>query len=380
MRHVLTLIAQTLRRPPRAVRPAIVQVALTSAVVVSFLVSTALGERRSDDVQPLLDDIAGNAMPAIEELTWARRELRRIAALLGAASEAPRPETLAALRDGRDRLHAALARYLAVPFFEGEHALWEAMQRDRAGLDAAIDLALAAPPGVDVTIALAEAEELVAATDAALDDLVLFNVAHGRRAAAAIARARAAASRVTFVAESMSVLLAGIAACVAVIVQRRVAREVEGEKADAEARARSAATRADELEIFAARVAHDLLSSLSATSNALAIVQGAAPADDRIQRAVSRGASGVIGVRRIVDGLLQFARADAAGPSGGRAHVRDVVRCVLDASAADAAEHGVALAEGPLGDCYVACSEGVLTSLVTNLVANAIRYALLSAS
>jgi signal transduction histidine kinase len=126
--------------------------------------------------------------------------------------------------------------------------------------------------------------------------------------------------------------------------------------------------------MFASRVAHDLLSPLSATAMALALVQQRAGGVPGVHPAVARGLSSLMRVRQTVDGLLQFARAGAQRPEGATARVVDVVRSALEGAAAEAEERGIALVAPEPAPCEVACSEGVLTSLVTNLVVNAIRH------
>jgi signal transduction histidine kinase len=76
-----------------------------------------------------------------------------------------------------------------------------------------------------------------------------------------------------------------------------------------------------------------------------------------------------------VHGLLGFARAGARPEQGASAASRQVIHDVLTGLGPTAQERSVALVlEEPFAECHVGCSSGVLTSIVSNLVLNAIKY------
>jgi signal transduction histidine kinase len=75
-----------------------------------------------------------------------------------------------------------------------------------------------------------------------------------------------------------------------------------------------------------------------------------------------------------VDDLLEFARAAAMEPRGASADLREVVDEVVDELGAVAREHGVELRVDAVEHERVACSPGVLGSIVGNLVRNAITH------
>src|SRR5207237_6582985 len=103
---------------------------------------------------------------------------------------------------------------------------------------------------------------------------------------------------------------------------------------------RLAERKAEELEQFAGRVAHDILSPLSAVALALGVAQKSAP---NAAEALSRGTSSLNRVRRIVDGLLGFARAGARPEPGARTEVAPVVAGLAEELAPLAAERGAIL-------------------------------------
>jgi signal transduction histidine kinase len=87
-----------------------------------------------------------------------------------------------------------------------------------------------------------------------------------------------------------------------------------------------------------------------------------------------RGASSLARVRRIVDGLLGFARAGAAPEPGARAEVLPVVTGLVEELSPFAAEQSAALRVDAPPGYAVACTPGVLLSLLGNLMRNAVKY------
>jgi signal transduction histidine kinase len=134
-----------------------------------------------------------------------------------------------------------------------------------------------------------------------------------------------------------------------------------------------AARRADELEQFAGRVAHDILGPL--TSAKIALTYAAERTNDAaVMGMLARGHRGVARVSMIVDGLLRFARAGAQPEPGIVTPVRPVLEGIMAELEPLAAQAETRLVLEPLEECAVACNAGVLSSLVENLVRNAIKY------
>src|SRR2546425_444560 len=90
--------------------------------------------------------------------------------------------------------------------------------------------------------------------------------------------------------------------------------------------------------------------------------------------ALQRAQSSLSRVRRIVDGLLEFARAGARPEVGARADLRVVAAGLLDELGPFAAQRHAALRFEDMPDCAVACSPGVLLSLLGNLLRNGLKY------
>jgi signal transduction histidine kinase len=134
-----------------------------------------------------------------------------------------------------------------------------------------------------------------------------------------------------------------------------------------------AARRADELEQFAGRVAHDILGPLSATKVALAYA-AAHNSDAGTNRMLERGLRSVTRVATIVDGLLRFARAGARPEPGVFTSVRPILSSLVAELEPVAVEAETELVLAPVPECAVVGNPGVLTSLVENLVRNAIKF------
>jgi len=129
-----------------------------------------------------------------------------------------------------------------------------------------------------------------------------------------------------------------------------------------------------ELEHFADRVAHDIMSPLAGVSIALAVAQKTVGSDPAAKRVIDRGTQTLLRVRRMVDGLLEFARSGARPPALVETDVRTVLDDVAEGVRDDAEQRNIELRIEPFPPCSVKCSQGVLTSLVSNLVRNAIKY------
>jgi signal transduction histidine kinase len=133
------------------------------------------------------------------------------------------------------------------------------------------------------------------------------------------------------------------------------------------------ASRAEELEAFAGRMAHDVLSPLGTVSLATAVVRTRSP-DPVARDALARIDRSLVHVRRVVEALLGFARAGARPEPGASAEAAPAIDAVLDQVRAEAAAARVQLRREPVEPCRVACAEGVLRSLLWNLASNAVKH------
>jgi signal transduction histidine kinase len=178
-------------------------------------------------------------------------------------------------------------------------------------------------------------------------------------------------------ASTLSYSLHGIAAILALLVlaaAMRLSRAHERlllERAAAiEERNRLTERRAEELELFAARVAHDLKNPLGAI--ALRVLS-AQRSPERGPEVLARVSHNVERMNGIVDELLAFARSGAAPEPGAVTELAPVVDEVLSDTRPTAQAAGVAFGR-ELRASPVACAPAALHSIVGNLVRNAVKY------
>jgi signal transduction histidine kinase len=128
-----------------------------------------------------------------------------------------------------------------------------------------------------------------------------------------------------------------------------------------------------ELELFASRVSHDILSPLSSTRLAIDSALKA-EGDPAIRRKLERGLGGLERVTRIARALFDFARAGARPAAAERGDVRAVVDEIVDEYRPIASDQGARLEASVPAQGQVACNEGLLTAALSNLVRNAITH------
>jgi signal transduction histidine kinase len=206
-----------------------------------------------------------------------------------------------------------------------------------------------------VTVERGDSAEL----DDTLERLVELNAVAGVEVGSAVQAARHGTHRIVMVLDSCIVTMAVLAAALAAVSLRRAMRTLE--------------ERSSELDQFAGRVAHDVLGPLSATVFALELASRRYPADEGLQSVVARGLSGVERSRRLVDGLLEFARAGGAREARS-CSLPDVSNDVVADARAEAAAARIRLRVDAIDPCVVACDAGVLASMLSNLLGNAVKH------
>jgi signal transduction histidine kinase len=159
------------------------------------------------------------------------------------------------------------------------------------------------------------------------------------------------------------------AACCVILVIGLLMRAVTRELVQAEI----AKVRITDLEDFAGRVAHDIRSPLASVALAVDLAKRR-PGEVRAQSALERAARTMQRMSSLVDGLLVFAKAGARPAEGAEADVRAVASDVVEATRLVAEERGIAVELDDVSPTVVACGPGVLTSMLSNLVDNAIKY------
>jgi signal transduction histidine kinase len=341
-------------------------VATLAVVVAAFVGGSGFSEYRTSRTHALTAEIATDESPSIEHLAAARAELRDLQRLLNthvlqaSTGQATETETL---KQVRGRLRSDLEAYLALPKLPAERALWERIDKKLVDVDVLAGRILeeTAARRFDPARALL-VDQLPAAIDDEADAIITaiqFNAARVREVAGEIEGERRSRLLWVFGLDAVSVALA---VALALLALRLLAAK--------EAIARR---RAEELEGFAGRVAHDLLSPIAAVE--MSVVTATRTEGPRRTTALGVARRGLERARGLIDDLLSFAQAGARPTQGATALVPTVLDGVLEEIRQPALDHGVTIEVPRLQRALaVSCAPGVLASLLGNLMRNAIKH------
>ncbi|HEY8089555.1 MAG TPA: HAMP domain-containing sensor histidine kinase, partial [Polyangiaceae bacterium] len=309
---------------------------------------------------------AQNSLPSIEALSAARAALRHIdvgAAQLTDDLAAHRTPSARAIEEARADLARDFAAELDTENYPGEGPLISEAERALGKLDAA--LARLGGPVADPAAAYSSVHLAVDAADAAIDGLFELNAEHAREEITRVMVVRRTTSRSGFVIDAACVVLTAIASGVTIRAARK-RREAE------QAHEQLMAERTRELDMFAKRVAHDLLSPLSSLSFTLSSAQRAISKGESAKPFFERADACLRRSRKLVEGALEFARSGATHGEAV-ADVGDALRGAIDEARSDEGEPAEIRIES-FEDVRVRCAPGVLSSVIGNLVRNALKY------
>ena len=270
-----------------------------------------------------------------------------------------------------------------------------AFDRDRGALDQALAAFRAAPPAVPEDARAADVIGRIDTATRALDRTATLveagaldearQVDH-RAAVRPAGRAIGAmldvdADRIRLLSEQIASidarqkrvapLLDAAAALVSLVLMVIAVHTVRQYARLANERNQLAERRADELEIFAARVAHDLKNPLGALSLRIATLRrrlGDERGDlDRLSGVVER-------MQGIIGGLLDFARSGGRPERAARADVAETLTELIADFLPEAEHAGATLTTEPFAPVAVACPPAALASVLSNLLRNAVKY------
>jgi signal transduction histidine kinase len=347
-----------------ATRLALAQVVLMVAVIGAFVADSVVDLRESNAATRDVGDITGDVMPSIEYLARARGELHALDEALARAVRTGATATIAADVGGkRQAIDVALASYLALPLFPGERALYSEVADAKADFDRTVAQTIASLKTQDSAAVQSSREAEAQASqrlDAALERLAVFNAEQGARVGHHLVAGQERIQTRALLFDGVLAILALGATALAAVIWRRSVLAME---------ARSA-----ELDAFAGRVAHDVLSPLMAVSMGLSLSKMRLAGDEAATVTLERASRALERVRVLVSGLLEFAQSGAGPASQKTTEVCATIRSVLDYVDSEAVAAGVEVQLEPSKERRVACAPGILTSLVQNLVRNAIKH------
>ena len=337
-----------------------------AAVAVVFTAGMAVSQLFSLAIRTAAREITGNSSPTISYLSSMRSALRQLEVLVtdhvnacirGDCAPAP-----ARVRDLRRLLRGEWLAYRQLPTFPSETDRWPQVEDELARLEEALTLTLAAAGDGDAAAASRLARTSVRPAFDQLDDSIAtitdFDRAQGLGVASRIDELARDSVITSVLLDLISIALTALTGMLAIRFVRRNEQALRD--------------RADDLDQFAGRVAHDIMSPLATTAAAIHLARRDAGEVGRT--ALDRGENGVRRVQRLVDGLLQFARAGAAHSPDASADVREVLEDVVAELRPVADTARVALHVDLAEALAVACSPGVLTSVTSNLVRNSITH------
>ncbi len=347
-------------------------VGVSAGVVVAFIVAALLAQYVQNAIVGRTGDLVTNAMPSVKALTAARGSLHAMDRDFEreAVDERERAAVQTRATTDRQNLDEEIATYTALPFFPHEPELFAHVTDALAFLDAHYAAWKASPSPATLATLRADA----ALVDMALERVIMFDAEQGQRLGLEIERIRGGSMGIVALVDGIAVLLAGGAVLLAVRELRRAARARQFEDAARAEREAALRERNEALGQFAGRVAHDVLSPLSTTMLSLDLLRQSHQQDQAALRTTERGIAALQRVHALVDGLLEFARAGGKPEPGAKAEVAPVLGDLIEGLQALAQERHIVLSLDPIPPGWVACSPGVLTSIVTNLVQNAMKY------
>jgi signal transduction histidine kinase len=339
--------------------------------VASFVGATAYTQRQMITLDALSTIIETNAVPSIEYLGRGGIRVKRVRQLIYDAIASPRTQTtsLSTARTELQALEHDIDRYLQLTPLPGERDLWTALGRD---LDRGVNLArlvIDAADSSDVRAAsLLMQMQAEPALDRATETMLAameFDVKESERLAREVRAVRRATTQRIVILDVLATTVALVAAAIAFRTSREHDRLLRKHNLLLN-------ERVTDLDRFAGRVAHDILSPLDTVGVGLALVERSADSESRVH--IVRARRSVQRVKQLVEGLLRFARAGATVDARSRCPVDVVLANVAADCLEPARESGIDVVVEPCQQFEVGASVGVLTSIVQNLVWNAIKY------
>jgi len=347
------------------------------AVVACFAGSTAYTQWRVQRLDEAASTIANVDTATIEHLATLRGGTHDLLQLLTEHLDRAaqgQPLDREQIRSARDKLEAGLQEYRALPADPSGPDRREEYEGKIAALNAAVERVLGEVDRNDLVRARQvfdrDLRTAIQGARTALMESIHEHAAHARGLALSIRSIRSRSTAVAYGLNALSLVLGGIAIALAIAGVRRYTRLLESQRQLLE-------RRAEELELFADRIAHDVLGPLTGLSAFLAILDRRLPEAEKnnLRKAMELARSGLMRSRRLVNDLLDFARAGARPGDGASSDVTDALGSAVQELQSRAHESGVELRiEFPPEPCAVSCRPGVLMSVIENLVRNAIKY------
>ena len=340
-------------------------------MVMTFAASTLYVEHRVGRVDHEVENIIGISAPSVRELSAARTELRRIETGVGrqiGARLGNLPSDRWRLAGWRASLERHLAIYERLPFYEGERELYLQLKTVMVDIFSGVDRALALTDADQIVEARKvirfEIDGSVERADHLIQQLESINNDRALESAVTIAKIRRRATIVAELLDSGSALMALVLALFTVRTVRITQRLRDQERKLAE-------QRAEELDRFSAVAAHDLKTPLASIMINSELALEAPELSERSLAKIRRAARSM---GTMIDALLEVARGELQKP--GATSVAAVLNEVVEQLTPLARDKNIEISVEPFArELTTECGAGVLSSVLGNLLQNAVKYA-----
>jgi signal transduction histidine kinase len=341
-----------------------------ATVILSFLATLWISHSPTRSIDSEVGTIARNAAPAMEYLSNARTELRRMHLLVGQHIREPGSENeIHALMNAidRDLTQFELLRPANNEKQQFERAIDEELPAVEGALERALTAARSDDPARADQVLHDHLQPSLDVLDDRIADAQLAITQLVQKRAYEIAKAGQHSQNLALLFGGLSVVAAIGAGAFALYALRRQAKVITEHSHMIEERAK-------DLEAFAGRVAHDLRNPLAALMLRVETLRAREYPDPTLSRSLEKLEAQGQRMDRVIDGLLGFAVAGAQIETGASSDVRDVIDGIVSdlRPVAEKAQTTLVVEPGP--DVEVAATAGALTSAITNLVGNALKY------
>jgi signal transduction histidine kinase len=333
-----------------------------------FLGSRVISEYQARGIREDSETISLRTLPANDLLAEIGSNLRLIESAIdkledGGASQPTLDRVRATTRSAERRVGERWSSFRSLATVSGEQELALTTEANLRAMDAEMRVLLEGDrtKGSNIAESIDAARNAVRRVDEDIRAMSAFNRRIAVEAAERVERYRNTSRTWGIALDAASAMLALVTMYFVMRVVRRFRTLVE--------------ERMSELEYFAGRVAHDVRSPLATVSFVLELVGQRATLDPKVQAYAERGLRTLQRVGQLVDGLLAFAVAGRPTTGAGHADVKSVLDGIIDDAKLKADEGGIEIDyEPPDAKARMTCSPGVLTSIASNLLTNAIKY------
>ncbi|HEY3594361.1 MAG TPA: HAMP domain-containing sensor histidine kinase [Polyangiaceae bacterium] len=336
-------------------------------ILTVFAVNIWYSRKITTQVDGLVNAISQNSAASVVYLATVTESIRLTSMRAALARPESASDDRASIERSLTALDESFRAYRQTDDYPGERELYLNAEAQHGPLVSALERAMAT-----VTDPQEHAESLArlgrtandyAATIQALSQL---NAGEIGKEGTSITEVRHRARAVSSALRIVMVVLAIVGILLSWITSRQHIALVESNE-------RLAEDRAQELEMFAGRVAHDLRAPLSV----IELKSAVADRSDSID--TMRSALQVIKkqgrrMQEIIDALLSFAQAGALPEPAICPNVAEVVKDVVGDAQSTSAGAGIEFVADQVRPVAAVCSARVLAIVLTNLVGNATKY------